>query len=76
MTRRRLRWIKRMSAAIVAGWVFGSLSCVQNVADTAGTGLSPTEATGVLGTVGPTANATGAGLDVLAEIVRFGPKIH
>ena len=63
MTRRHFRWIKRLTAALAAGWVFGSLSCVSNIADTVGTGLSPTSLTSVLGDVEQTANATGAGLD-------------
>ena len=73
MTRRHFRSIKRLTAALAAGWVFGSLSCVTNVADTVGTGLSLTSATGVLGDVGKAANAIGAGLDLFADIVRFSP---
>jgi hypothetical protein len=76
MTRRRLRWIKRLSAAIVAGWVFDLSPAFRTERIRVGTGLSQTEATGVHGPIGPTANAIGAGLDLFADIARFGPKIH
>ncbi len=76
MTRRRIRWIKRLTAAVAAGWVFGSLSCVQNVADVAGTGLSLTSATGLLGPATQTASSIGAGLDLFSDIVRFAPIGH
>ncbi|HKQ46751.1 MAG TPA: hypothetical protein VJZ71_01630 [Phycisphaerae bacterium] len=73
MTRRHLRSIKRLTAALAAGWVFGSLSCVSNVADSVGTGLSVTSATGVLGDLGNAANAKTADLDLFADTVHLTP---
>lgn len=73
MTRRHFRSIKRLVAALAAGWVFGSLSCVSNLADTVGTGLTLTSATGVLGDVGKADNAIGAGLEQFSDIVQFSP---
>lgn len=76
MTRRRMRWIKQLTAAVAAGWVFGSLSCVQNVADTVGTGLSLTSTSGVLGAGGQAANALDSELDLSADLARFTPVGH
>ena len=76
MTRRRIRWIKRLTAAVAVGWVFGSLSCVQNVADTVGTGLNLTSATGILGPASQSVNAIGAGFDLFSSIARFSPIGH
>ncbi|MBN2559396.1 MAG: hypothetical protein JXQ75_00495 [Phycisphaerae bacterium] len=73
MTRRRFRWIRSTTIALGAGFVFGSLTCVQNVADTVGTGLSITGATGILGGNSQAASNLGAGLDFLADLLRFAP---
>ncbi len=73
MTRRRLRWIKKVTVTLGAGVVFGSWTCVQNAADTIGTGLSLTGATGFLGGSSPTVSAVGAGLDFIADVIRFTP---
>ena len=73
MTRRKLRWIKQATVALGAGFVFGSLTCVQNAADTIGTGLSITGATGLLGGNSQTVSTIGAGLDFLADLIRFSP---
>lgn len=73
MTRRKLRLIKSTVASVGAGFVFGSLTCVQNVADTVGTGLTLTGASGVLGGGSQAATAIGAGLDFLADMIRFNP---
>jgi hypothetical protein len=73
MTRQKLRWIKKVTVALGTGAVFGSWTCVQNAADTIGTGLSLTGATGVLGGNSQTASTIGAGLDFLADFIRFIP---
>ncbi len=70
MSRRPLRRLKNLTIALTAGCVFGSLSCVQTVADTVGTGLSITGA--LLGANGQSASSFGAGLDFLADVIRFG----
>lgn len=73
MTRRKLRWIKKAAMTLGAGFVFGSMTCVQNVADTVGTGLSITGATGILGGNSQTVSNIGAGLDFVADLIRFSP---
>jgi len=73
MIRRKIRWIKQATLVLGTGLVFGSLTCVQNVADTVGTGLSVTGATGVLGGNSQAASNIGTGLDFLADIIRFYP---
>ncbi len=73
MNRRTLRWIKRTTVALGTGVVFGSLTCVQNTADAVGTGLSLTGATGILGAGSPAISAIGAGLDFIADLIRFSP---
>jgi hypothetical protein len=76
MTRRHFRSIKRLTAIFAAGWVFGSLSCVTNVADTAGTSLPLTGVTGVLGDAGKAPDAIGPVLDLSADAVRLSPVIR
>ncbi len=66
----------RLTAAVAAGWVFGSLSCVQNVADTVGTGLNLTSASGIVGPASQSVNAFGAGLDPSSNTVRLSPIGH
>ncbi len=70
MSRRRIRRLKNLTIILSAGCLFGSLSCVQTVADTVGTGLSITGT--MLGPNGQAASGVGAGLDLLADILRFG----
>ncbi len=73
VTRRKLRMIKQAAVALGAGLVFGTFTCVQNVADTVGTGLTITGTTGVLGGNSRAATNIGAGLDFLADVIRFSP---
>ncbi len=73
MIQRKLRRITRMAAALGAGLVFGALSCVQQGADIVGTGLSVTGATGILGGNSQAASNLGAGLDFVADLIRFTP---
>ncbi len=73
MSQRMLRGLKSVTVALGAGLLFGSLTCVQNVADVVGTGLSLTAASGVLGNDADAAANLGAGLDFLADLIRFSP---
>lgn len=68
---RRLRWMKQATLVLASGCVFGSLSCVQNLADSIGTGLSLTGLSGLLGAGGAAVNNVGVGLDLLADLIRF-----
>lgn len=73
MTRRAMRKLsKQFCVALGAGVVFGSATCVQQVADGVGTGLSLTGATGVLGTEGSRAATNlGTGLDLVADLLQL-----
>lgn len=73
MPRKAHRLIKTLSVSLAAGTIFGTLTCVQNVADTVGTGLAFSGVTGILGPASPGAATVGAGLDLFADIVRFAP---
>ncbi len=73
MKRKIVRRIKQTTLALGTGFLFGTLTCVQNVADTVGTGLSVTGATGILGGNSQAAMNIGAGLDLLADLIRLAP---
>lgn len=73
MNQRMFRCFKSVTVALGAGLLFGSLTCVQNVADVVGTGLSLTAATGALGANADAISKVGVGLDFLADLLRFGP---
>jgi hypothetical protein len=66
-----LRHIQRLSMIMGAGLLFGGLSCVHGVADTVGTGLTLTAASGLLGPATQGVTAIGSGLDLLADLARF-----
>jgi hypothetical protein len=71
MGRRSVRTITKVGAALAAGLLFASLTCVENVADFAGTGLTLTGATGLLGTNGSqAATDLGVGLDFAADVMQ------
>ncbi len=69
-------WVKKVTALLAAGWVFWSLTCVQNLADILGTGMALTGVAGALGPGGQAVGAVGAGLDLIVDIVRFTPIGH
>ena len=73
MNQRKLRRITRVAAALGAGLVLGALSCVQQGTDLVGTGLSVTGATGILGANSQAASNIGAGLDLVADLMRIAP---
>lgn len=72
MTRRKARVIKQFCVALGAGLVFSSLTCVQNVADFVGTGLSLTGSAGLLGTdASQAATKLGVSLDAVADLIQL-----
>ncbi len=76
MNRRATRKIKQVCVALAAGLVFGSATCVQQVADAVGTGLSVTGATGVLGADGSRAAINlGSSLDLVADLMQLS-RLH
>lgn len=76
MTRRQIRWIKKLTITLGAGVLFGSMTCVRTVADTVGTGLTVGGVSGLLGPNSQTATDIGVALDVLADIIRYSPIGH
>jgi len=76
MSRRKLRWIKKIAVAVGAGTMLSTATCVRDFADTVGTGLSLTGATGVLGGNSQAASNAGAGLDLVADFIRFGSLVR
>jgi len=73
MTRRKIRFLKQVSVVLAAGLLFGPLTCVRTVADTVGTGLTLTGVSGILGPNSTSAEALGAGLDLLADVLHRTP---
>jgi hypothetical protein len=73
MTLISIRRLKKVALLLGAGVVFGGLSCVTTAADLAGTGLTVTGVTGVLGDASQGATALGAGLSVFADLVKYTP---
>lgn len=73
MTLISIRRVRKLALLFGAGMLFGGLSCVTTAADVAGTGLTVTGVTGVLGDASQGATALGAGLSVFADLVKYTP---
>lgn len=72
MTRRSQRKLKQLCIAFGAGTLFASATCVRQVTDVVGTGLSVTGASGVLGADGSQAVTNlGVGLDLVADLMQL-----
>jgi len=72
VTRPSKRILKQICVALGAGALFASATCVQQVADVVGTGLSVTGASGVLGADGSRAASNlGTGLDLVADMMQL-----
>ena len=72
MTLKSIRRVKKFALVLTVGVLFGGLSCV-TAADLAGTGLTVTGASGALGDASSGVTALGAGLSVLADLVKYTP---
>ena len=68
MKPRKLIRLKKATLVICTGVAFGALSCVQTAADAVGTGISVTS----LLVPNAPANPVGVGLDLVADLMRFG----
>lgn len=71
MTSRRLKRIRTATFALTSGVLFGSLTCVQNAAETIGSGLTFSGTSGVFGLGGPVAIAAGSGIEFLVDLARL-----
>lgn len=74
MAHRKIHWIKALTVTLGAGVIFGTLTCVQTVADTVGTGLTITGTAGLYGNNSDSTVQVGAALDLLADFLRYIPR--
>lgn len=71
MTRKGVRRLRKSVAALSAGMMFASLTCVQSAVETVGSGLTFGGTSGLLGLGSPAAIAAGTGLDFLVDLTRL-----
>ena len=71
MIRRRIGLVRRLVLIGGLAYLFSGLSCVQTAVETAGQGLSFAAATGVLGPLGPSADASGEGMQFLVDLTQL-----
>lgn len=75
MTRRTFRVARFVAVALGAGFLFGPISCVQDSAGIAGSGLGLGGASGLFGETSPTMSAGSAGPRAVADVGSFGPVL-
>lgn len=76
MNKRMVRMAKRLGLWLSAGVLLSTVTCVRDLADVVGTGLSVGSLTGEFGDGTQAVSSLGAGFDVVADLMRFARFIN